>query len=181
MTREEAIAYFKDMNECTYGDVEPIQMAIKALDQEPCEDAVSRRAVLNTLDFTDKFLDETRTVESYKTLLEECYKNLPSVTPIHKDRTVQNFVDKCRECGKQRWIPCSERLPENETRVLTTIKIPNRIARVRSGWYDSGFFPNDHGGFFHNDNGDVWKATDMEVVAWMPLPEPYKEESEGEE
>lgn len=34
MTREEAIAYFKDMNECTYGDVEPIQMAIKALKQE---------------------------------------------------------------------------------------------------------------------------------------------------
>lgn len=34
MTREEAIAYFKDMNECTYGDVKPIQMAIKALEKE---------------------------------------------------------------------------------------------------------------------------------------------------
>lgn len=62
--------------------------AIKALEKEPCKDAVSRQAVLNTLDFTDKFLDETRTVESYKTLLEECYKNLPSVTPVHRDRTV---------------------------------------------------------------------------------------------
>lgn len=38
MTREEAIAYFKDMNECTYGGVEPIQMAIKALEQQLCED-----------------------------------------------------------------------------------------------------------------------------------------------
>ena len=38
MTREEAIAFFRDMNECTYGNVEPIQMAIKALEQEPCED-----------------------------------------------------------------------------------------------------------------------------------------------
>ncbi len=30
--REEAIAYFKDMDECTYGNVEYIQMAIKALE-----------------------------------------------------------------------------------------------------------------------------------------------------
>lgn len=33
MTREEAVAYFKDMNGCTYGDVEPIQMTINALDK----------------------------------------------------------------------------------------------------------------------------------------------------
>ncbi len=69
-----------------------------------------------------------------------------------------------------RWIPVSERFPEDKTYVLTTIKVPKRIAHVRSGWYDSGFF--------HNDNGDSWKATDMEVIGWMPLPQPYKE---GEE
>lgn len=68
------------------------------------------------------------------------------------------------------WIPVSERLPEDKTYVLTTIKVPNRIAHARSGWYESGFF--------HIDNGDTWKATDREVKAWMPLPEPYKAESE---
>jgi len=35
MTREEAIAFFKDMNECTYGNLEAVEMAIKALEQEP--------------------------------------------------------------------------------------------------------------------------------------------------
>lgn len=46
MTIDEAIAYFKDMNECTYGDVEPIQMAIKALEQEsrwiPCSERLPK-------------------------------------------------------------------------------------------------------------------------------------------
>ena len=34
MTREEAIAYFKDMNDCTYGDVEPIQMEISDMEKQ---------------------------------------------------------------------------------------------------------------------------------------------------
>ena len=69
------------------------------------------------------------------------------------------------------WIPVSERLPEDKTYVLTTIKVSKRIAHARSGWYD--------GGFFMNDNGDTWRATDKEVIAWMPLPEPFEpQESE---
>lgn len=66
------------------------------------------------------------------------------------------------------WISVKERLPENETYVLVTIGIPGRQPHARSGWYQNGFF--------HNDNGDTWKATDMEVIAWMPLPEPYRED-----
>ena len=69
-----------------------------------------------------------------------------------------------------RWIPCSERLPEDMTYVLTTIQINSKRVRVRSGNY--------YHGFFNNDNGDVWNATDEEVTAWMPLPEPYKKEVE---
>lgn len=34
MTNLEAIAFFVDMDECTYGGAEPIQMAIKALHQQ---------------------------------------------------------------------------------------------------------------------------------------------------
>ena len=87
MKREECIKVLQALwryKDCGYSENEireSLDMTIKALEQEPCEDAISRQAVLNTLDSTDKFLDETRTVESYKTLLEECYKNLPPVTP----------------------------------------------------------------------------------------------------
>ena len=31
ISREEAIAFFKDMNECTYGNLEAVEMAISAL------------------------------------------------------------------------------------------------------------------------------------------------------
>ena len=51
---------------------------------EPYDDAVKREAVLNTLDTMDAALDENRTVEAYKELLKECYKELPSVTPKSK-------------------------------------------------------------------------------------------------
>ena len=70
------------------------------------------------------------------------------------------------------WIPCSEMLPENYERVLTTISIPNRESKVRSGYY--------HNGLFSNDNGDCWNSTDREVKGWCKLPEPYKPEEESE-
>lgn len=64
-------------------DADALDMAIKALEQEPCDDAVSRQAVLNTLN-KDSVLDEDRAVETYKELLIDCYKDLPSVAPSHK-------------------------------------------------------------------------------------------------
>lgn len=101
MTIDEAIEILKDgkLNPCVTEDREACDMAIKALEQESCKDAVSRQAVLNTLDFTDKFLDETRTVESYKTLLEECYKNLPSVTPTRKKGKWIGHGEHCENLG----------------------------------------------------------------------------------
>ena len=57
------------------------------VDCEDCpayEDTISRKAVIDTLERMDKALDEDRTVESYKDLLRECYKVLPSVTPKPK-------------------------------------------------------------------------------------------------
>lgn len=73
------------------------------------------------------------------------------------------------------WIPTKEGLPDDQSHVLTTIKIPRkgRIPKVRSGWYQDGLFMND--------NGDTWQSTDKEVVAWMYSPKPYDWKEDGGE
>ena len=62
------------------------------------------------------------------------------------------------------WIPCSERLPKvEENPVLVT-----SMGLVGMGWYR---------------NGDWLASTNLpffDVVAWMPLPEPYGKDGESE-
>ena len=62
------------------------------------------------------------------------------------------------------WIPCSERLPEEPGNYLVSIK---RVKRV--GWNYKKYVENDMvywDGIFHKAD---------EVIAWMPLPEPWEE------
>lgn len=59
-----------------------------------------------------------------------------------------------------RWIPVSERLPERAEWYLTSIKRVDGAVII--SWFD----------------GVSFKA---EIVAWMPLPQPYKAESEEQE
>lgn len=72
---------------------------------------------------------------------------------------------------EQRWIPCGERLPEDNSDILVTYveKDEKRIAPVNYGcgtWFDC---------FFNKVLDQVG------VLAWMPLPEPYEAESEDKE
>ena len=70
---------------------------------------------------------------------------------------------------EQRWIPCSERLPEVGQDILMSV----------GGMYTAeGCLRED--GDWEQFRWDTIQRKDM-VGAWMPLPEPYEAESEDKE
>lgn len=64
-----------------------------------------------------------------------------------------------------KWIPVTERMPEVGQMVLVTLKSKrsDRIGQVDSDYWKA-------------DGEDDWYYFQDDVLAWMPLPDPYKED-----
>ena len=153
MTNEEASFILANIDRRVLNDV--LDMAIKALEQEPCTDCISREAV-------DEYITNLLSGYLYaeeRTRLEELSAyiwELPSVTP------------------KAGWIPCAERLPEDSDTYLVTIEYKGEVIGVDAASYSpvDGYIDK------HWETFNDWKEDDdscYHVTAWMPLPE-YKAE-----
>lgn len=154
MTREEAIDHGKEQLLIFGGEHrEFIEIAIKALEQESCEDAISRQAVLN--------LTKELRFNSVKGMEDYCYRcidpneveELPPVTP------------------KARWISCNERLPKAGEYVGDVCK----YYLIQDEYGDMHVAHLSKVGWIPMDS---LKAIGNEIVAWQELPQPYKAESE---
>ena len=79
------------------------------------------------------------------------------------------------------WIPCSERLPEEDYWTGNNFQYS---ANVLMTVYNAGDEETiiDYGhttdGKWYSDTTDCYVPYEWEVIAWMPLPEPYKENSD---
>lgn len=77
----------------------------------------------------------------------------------------------------QRWIPCSERLPEEGKRVLAThLGGVNPNNQVIEHIYQCGKFTCGWDMDMNVDSPTFGQRYMGEVIAWMPLPEPYRED-----
>ena len=105
----------------------------------------------------------------------DCGHLRPPTELCFSELDVCNMIDKAPTIGG--WIPCSERLPEEEGEYLIwcvsyDVTTGNKVTNTYGiSYYDTQFeaWTGVHvGGFLWN-----------EVTAWMPLPKPYEEETDA--
>ena len=127
------------------------------------DDTISRRAAIRWVKTEcNPYGKPTLDFESGKKVIEHL-ERMPSAQP------------------EQRWIPCSERMPEEKDAgilkkfgtskrsdyVLATVEVKTERMTVTACTYDGVW-----------DWKMKYAFPDYEVAAWMPLPEPYKAKSE---
>ena len=102
---------------------------------------------------------------TYEQIQEYCHKRCLSI--------VDNALLNKYAQAEPHWIPCSERLPEEDGQYLITVKYVHvddyeDIYSEHGEWADGKWdmFTFGHCGKVEN------------IIAWMPLPEPYREEGE---
>lgn len=99
-------------------------------------------------------------------VLDDCY----DVTEYQAAKT-----KAIKALEQTRWIPCSERLPEENGQYLITVKYKpeadyENIYAEHGEWTDGQWDM-----FCFGHCGEV-----EDIIAWMPLPEPYKEDDEDD-
>ena len=128
---------------------------------EPCDDSISRTDLIAVMHL---IMDDAKIGDN-----DEDYESLDDI----KQQYIEIVKGMVSVKPEVKWIPVSERLPKNHENVLIYLS----SNQITIGLYNSHILP-------FRDKPIGWGAdaphdwTSDEVIAWMPLPEPYKEESE---
>lgn len=100
-------------------------------------------------------------LSSYHDWIQDIVNRYKLVTARDFLEMIEQLQDDLEQDEKENgWIPVSERLPEDDTVVLTSCKARDGTTFVRCEYYVCG----------------SWHLNCEDVKAWKPLPEPYKED-----
>ena len=119
---------------------------------EPCDDCISRQAAIDAILhnqelYSHNFGDDP--IDKY------------TIAIIDNDAQTIAQLPSAQPERKGKWIPVSEGLPEYDRRVLCQTMTKKGVPGFVLGYY----------------TGEFWACgMNSNVVAWMPLPDPYKEE-----
>ena len=110
--------------------------------------------------------------------------------PLRQVPTIEPRCEACEAFNKTRllipqpepqWIPCSERLPEEDVEVLISYRYKEGEGDTSHTYIDITTYGQMYFGGNKVGNHKHWRApfeyfvSNYEVIAWMPLPEPYRE------
>ena len=173
MTKEEAIKGLKVLRKDFSGykpNEEMFDMAIEALEQEPNEDLISRKDVIDGLEYE---------VELYNRALDDM-----DIDRKERDRfeweleLVECFIEDIKELpskDRPKWTPCDERLPEEPR---GNREIENYLTCDEDEHIYIFSWANGWNCCFNSD-GSLYKDQEItDIVAWMPLPKAYREDGE---
>ena len=114
--------------------------------------------------------------------------------PYLSETTLEELIDEAPTIDAEpQWIPCSERLPEFDVKVLAYVKNKDPEGRFnKDGIYTAELKdkvpmhdPEGKKNFWgipgYDSEWTVWAwsyFTEPNVLAWMPLPKPYEGDNE---
>lgn len=150
-------------------------------------DLISRQAAIDVLKNRWK---KTRNYEGNgDDIAEECelyLKQVPSAQPDlsgYSGRLWKAAYERGKAEAQQRWIPCSEWLPEEygEYRITwVTSLVPSKRFIGDSEYEVTSVWDEERKGFKGEWLLDdyIKNYPDVKVIAWKPLEEPYREEGD---
>ena len=193
ITRAMLIQSVKQMSAAQPSGPDNLVKDSQGLAKDLVNDCISRQAAIDAIDRLD--IPEDMCVFEILSHIELEIGTLPSAQP-YTDEEIQKMqdieqaqFDKIRELAYQdgkadamRWIPCSEKgaeYPCLACDVFGQIFITDGgIVKINGECYDgTGFdFSNAEEFLKGIKVGNAMRMLPRKIVAWMPLPEPYKED-----